>query len=297
MKRATWYLGPLGGLRELPVPNPGFDDTVTRYGGVHQGLSGARTVDVTGYRSSFTFSWNNLLPDEFNYFRALHSRLIPGPYRLIDPRYKNRLSTQSSTMEVRPHKGAARVRGLGISLGGVVNYQWASDWPSEAGPGARCVRFSGYETGGSALAYARFDNGVFAPVFDSETLTFSVYAKSEAASSHCTLAIDLYDKELGRLDGGPSEVFELTDSWQRISLSTDVPPGCAAVSPIILFGRWNSPGDVAEPLLFAAPQLEEGVAATGWELGGGAKTVAIESLSSSSPQFLYEDCTLTLVET
>lgn len=296
MTRAPWYLGPLGGLRELPVPNPGIEDTVTRYGGIHQGLSGARTVDVTGHRGAFTFTWNFLLPDEYNYLRALHTRLIPGPYRLIDPRFKNRLSTQSTAMSARANTGIAITRGLGLAFIGTINSRWEDDWPAEAGFGVRSLRFTGYQTGGEFLSVVRFDNGYHLPVFDKETVNFSVYAKTEASSSHCSLSLDFYDKSLNRLEGDFIETFELSDTWKRIHIATDVPPNCVAVAPNILLGRWDTPGDTAEPLLFAAPQFEAGLTPTAWEIGGGALTVSIESLTSSSPQYLYEDCTLTLVE-
>lgn len=296
MTRAPWYLGPLGHLRELPVPNPGITDTVTRYGGIHQGISGARTVDITGHRGSYVLEWTSLLPEEFDYLRALHLQLIPGPYRIIDPRYKNRLSVQSSTMHaVRGHP-TSPMRALGVTVPQSAAFQWVNDWPEEVTLGTRSLRVFNYLTGGAQLYPLRLDLGYFVPVFPGETVTFSVYARTEASESHCSLAMDFLDDQLVDIGDSAYPKFTLSQEWQRISVSAVVPGDCVAVSPKITPGQWNTPGDEAEPIRLAAPQVESGDTPTSWQLGGGAKTVGIESLSSSSPQYPYQDCTLTLVE-
>lgn len=296
MTRAPWYLGPLGHLRELPVPNPGIEDTVTRYGGIHQGLSGARTVDITGQRGGFTLEWTALLSDEFDYLRALHLQLIPGPYRIIDPRYKNRLSAQSSSMQsVRGHL-TSTARALGVTVYQNTSFQWANDWPEELPLGIRSLRIYGYPTGGAQLYPMRFDLGYFVPVFPEETVTFSIYAKSESPESHCAMGMNFLNDQLEDIGESDYPRHVLNQEWQRISVTATVPAGCVAVSPKVTPGQWNAPGDEAEPLRFAAPQFESGNTPTPWQLGGGAKVVGIETLTSSSPQYPYQDCTLTLVE-
>src|SRR5690606_40132859 len=67
----TWYLGPLGKLRGLVCPERGMSDTSTRYGGIHQGLTGARTMDITGHRREYEFEFVYMDKQDFAWLNAL----------------------------------------------------------------------------------------------------------------------------------------------------------------------------------------------------------------------------------
>src|SRR5690606_23969820 len=109
----TWYLGPLGKLRGVVGPDAGTTATSTRYGGVHQGLTGARTMDITGHRREVEFQFTYLEKAEFEWLNALHARMVPGPLYLLDPRYRNRLSPQATSLR-SPHNAATT--GLQVSV-------------------------------------------------------------------------------------------------------------------------------------------------------------------------------------
>src|SRR5688572_21324044 len=95
-----WYIGALGALRRLPVPDPGIRMSPVVYGGIRQGLSGARTLDVTGVRMGYDMEFTGLEPDEWMHLEALRTRLIPGPHRLLDPLRRNRLSVEAAAVRV-----------------------------------------------------------------------------------------------------------------------------------------------------------------------------------------------------
>ncbi len=297
MSYVSWFLGPLGDLRELVCPEPGITDTVTRDGGVHQGLSGARTYDVTGHRSQYQFMFDYLSPEEFGWLRAMHTGMVPGPYRLLDPRFKNRLSTQSTAMTPVAASPEADIRkGLGFSVSTVVTREWAYDFPADVPYGSRSTRVSNYPVSSGVLHVGRFDYGYTTPVFDREEVTFSIYAKTDVAGATQPfyLIFDYFDRDLNQIGATPWELRTATDSWQRFSLTITAPADCVSVMPAMAFGEVN--GTTSHPLLFAAPQLESGPIATDWEMGGGAKTVHIDALTTSSPRFPLTDCSLTLAE-
>lgn len=292
---ARWYLGPLGDIRELVSPEPNIEDSSVRYGGVHQGLSGARTIDVTGHRSQFTFEFRALTQEDFAWIRALHMRHVPGPLYLLDPRYKNRLSPQSTAMHMiigSPGQFIA-ARGLGVvSTNSARN--WSYDWPAEAGPiGVRSQRFQSYPVT-PPLDIWRFDFGYPIPVLPGETITYSLYVRCEDGETQpFYLLLDFFDR-LG--ETATSERFEreATGDWSRVSYTFTVPDGVAAIGCGGIVGHEESP--TSYPLLVAAPQVESGPEATEWEMGGGARRVHVDQLSSSSPKFPLTDCTLTLLE-
>lgn len=298
MNNATWYLGPLGDLRALPCPEPDITDTTVRYGGIHQGLSGARTVDVTGYRTEYGFEFEYLEPEEFRWLRAMHTRMVPGPYRLIDPRYKNRLSPQSTAMwQVAATPDAVIPPGLGFFASSVVHREWVHDAPTEVPEAIRSLRISNYPTFPNALYFGRFDFGYGVPVHDGETITYSIYVRSAAEDGEdqpFQMVLDYYNRDLVQVGGTGWQERVATPEWQRFTLTATMPTGIVAVVPALGFGTFS--GETTHPLHFAAPQLEAGDTATEWDLGGGSKTVHIASLETSSPRFPLTNCTLTLLE-
>ena len=298
MNNTTWYLGPLGDLRALPCPEPGITDTTVRYGGIHQGLSGARTVDVTGYRTEYGFEFEYLEPEEFRWLRALHTRMVPGPYRLIDPRYRNRLSPQSTALwQVATTSDATIPPDLGFFASTVVHQEWVHDAPAEVVEAVRSLRISNYTTSPDMLYFGRFDFGYGVPVHDGETITYSIYARSAAEDDEeqpFQMILDYFDRDLDHVGVSEWQERTATPEWQRFTLTVTVPTGTAAVVPALAFG--SPTGETTHPLHFAAPQLEAGDTATEWDIGGGAKTVHISSLETSSPRFPLTNCSLTLLE-
>lgn len=280
MSNATWYLGPLGDLRALTCPEPDIKDTIVRFGGVHQGLSGARTVDVTGHRSELEFEWKYMEKAEWKWLQALHTRHIPGPFRLIKPTGVNRLSLAASSCKAVPS-----TQGLGVYTT-VNTVERAVDWPAEADPGYDCLRVTVFSTS----QVIRWDYSTQTPIFPGETVTGSFYGKGEAAGQTFNLTMDYYDRTGTQTGSAPWQSKTLTTGWQRFSITATPPAGTAAVVMAVVTAAYVT------PMRFAAAQLETGSTPTEWEQGGYAPTVHIDQLDTSSPQFPLTDATLTLLE-
>jgi hypothetical protein len=276
-----WFLGPPGDLRELIVPEPDVTVEQVRLGSARQALSGARTVDVTGHRQRFEFTFEHLEPEEYAWLEALHTRVIPGPLRLISPLKRNRLSMQAS------HAMAWGVYTLGIQTN--VSYPVTSrDFPDEVDLQGR----SSYFEQSSTNSYWIFDgNRNGAPVFSGEDIVCSVYLRSDTAQ---TLEYRIIFRDAAGLDIDSETVtgdWSIGTSWNRFEETVEVPDDAATVA----FSLAN-PDGVFIDLYIACAQIEEGTVATDWQIGGGGTVVAVDQLTTTSPLFPRYNCTLTLLE-
>lgn len=270
MDERTWYLGPPGDMRGLISPDGGVDRTVERYGGVHQALSGARTMDITGHRASYTLPVSAVTPTESRFVEALHQRTVPGPYRLLDPLARNRLPREVAMLK----PSAAELR---ISGGGTARDPQA---PAEVGVPVTSLQWGAY-TAGSSVSLP----GV--PVLDGETITMSVWA---AATETITAAIRIaFTGADGQAVAIERHEATLATAFNRIAVAVAVPDGAATAT--VSFAP-----EVAGRVWLAAAQIEDGGMAGEWDLGGGAPTVVIDQLERSSPIYPLNDLTLTLLE-
>lgn len=279
----TWYLGPLGKLRGLVCPEPGMTDTSTRYGGVHQGLTGARTMDVTGHRREFEFEFTYLEKAEFEWLNALHTRMVPGPLYLLDPRYRNRLSPQATSL--RSTYNAANL-GLQVSVG--VARDLTRDFPDDILYGTHSLAATSFTENQTITT----DAGALTPVREGETITGSWYVRAvgDAPTQEFSLSFEFYDAD--RQLQGTSSLTEFTavEDWNRYSHTATVPDGVSAVVMRLTFAAYNT------AVRLAAPMVEEGENSTEWEQGKAAAMVLVDQLQTSSPIFPLTDCTLTLLE-
>lgn len=273
----SWYLGPLGNLRELDTPEVSMAISDVRYGGVHQALSGARTMDTTGVKQDLSLTFRLLEEDDYRWLQALHSRHIPGPHRLINPLRKNRMSEYAASCNAvsssRP--------GLRFSGG---DWEWQNDWPSAAGYGTRSLRW----VARTASTIAAWDPDMHNPIFPLEEITGSVYVKGDSATA-ALLRLDYYDKDNVFLSSSTTEAAAVTTSWVRFSITRTAPVSACAARLVL--------SAVATTTMnLAAAQLESGATATVWDQGGGAPAVLVDQLPSSSPRYPLMDCTITLLE-
>jgi hypothetical protein len=272
-----WYIGPPGDLKQLVCPEINLSVTDVRYGGVHQGLSGARIMDVTGIRQDIALSFTFLDEADYRWLEALQTRHIPGPHRLISPLKRNRLTIQASsvnpTASIRP--------GVKLSAG---TWAWVNDWPTAAGYGMRSIEWSG-RTASSTL---KFDSIQGTPLFPLEQFTGSVYIKGSSAVS-ASLTVDYYDRYGTFLSSATPESVSVTTSWARYTITRTAPTNAATA---VL-------GVIAVPtttMRLAAAQFESGSSATAWDLGGGAPMVLVDQLPATSPRFPLMNATVTLLE-
>lgn len=281
MADPIWYLGPAGDMRPLVCPERDVDITVERYGGVFQGLSGARSMTVTGHKQRFQFELRYLDEDEYSWLEALHFRnIVPQMYRLRNPFKKNMLSPQASMIKTL---GDTRT----VQFVGGVTVPTSLDWPSAAGNLGNVSTKWINRPGGTSVF--RLEDRYNVPVTPGLAVTFSLYMKASGPVTG-SLLIDWHDA-LGNQIGSSSTVpVVLTTSWQRVSV-TGIPMAGGVRARPAFFTAMNSP-DIS----FAAAQFEEGNTPTAWQAGGGAPVVLVDQLETLTPRFPYRNTTLTLLE-
>lgn len=277
MADPVWYLGPLGDLKALPCPEMGINTTVTRYGGVHQGLSGSRTMDVTGFKESFDFTWEYMEKIDWAWLNAVYTRHVPGPHRLINPMKVNRLSIRGAS--VLP--GTYTNTGFFMTSG---SNELVYDYPTSAGYGARSLKWSGWSNGASG----QFDLLQKTPVFPLEQITCSIWMKA-GSSITVPIVVQRWDRS-GQLASSAATNCSVTTTWTKFNITDTMIAG--ATSAVFAV----TPPNYTTALYLAAAQVETGASATTWEDGGGAPEVLIDQMSTNSPRFPLTDCAMTLLE-
>lgn len=285
MANVWWYLGPAGDLRRLAPMELDVEMTKTRYGGVFQGITGARTVDVTGFRDDYGFKFENIDGDEYAWMEALHTRHIPGPFWLINPMRRNRLSTRATTLD-RPVRTN---HGVTVSSGTLAKVY---DWPSAAGIGAMSLRWAGHV----ANAYMNFDPDTRTPIFPGETITTSLWIKGAAAT---TAQIGgTWHLRDGTQTGTALAVNQLvTTAWTRISATGPAPDGALTFTAGVVITDTTQ-------VNVAAPQVEgpgngdigHPGGLTAWEQGGAAPRVHVDQLTHTSHMYPNHSAELSLME-
>lgn len=275
---AIWYIGPYGDLRAIPCPETGLTSTVVRYGGIRQSLSGARTMDITGYRRQYDFDFRWLEYDDCRWLEAMHLRLVPGPFRLVDPCRLNRLTPESSF--TRPAMSTST--GIDLSSG---TWYWVQDWPTGPYGGTQGLRWTSY-AGSSTM---KFDTRRGVTVFTTESVTFSAYLKGASALS-VTARFDWYDRLGTLLTPSTNATFSVTTSWDRYSINRTAPAGAAYGVPVLTMPA--SPVD----LYSAAAMVNSGATALTWEPGGGSPVVLLDQFETESPRFNLTNCSARFLE-
>lgn len=272
----TWYLGPPGDLRALVCPERDIDITEARFGGVHQSLGGARTMDVTGIKKQYQFNWKYIDGPDYQWLRALHTRLIPGPHRLVDPLLKNRLSLGVSDGNLTPHKYSFYTATAGLLTNQL-------DYPTGV-LGKRCVRWSD-RTASSVL---RLDLDKMTDVFALETINVSAYLKG-ASSVTVGMYVAWYDKTGAFLSNSSTSNKSVTTSWARYDASFTAPANA-------VMGVFSLTSTATTTINIAAPQFETGSTVTAWEQGGANPLVLIDQMPTITPRYPTSNVTMTLLE-
>lgn len=281
MNTATWYLGPVGDIRPLVCPERGISMNLVRYGGVHQGLSGARVMDVTGHKYEYSFQWTYMDYSEWIWLEALHTRYFPGPFWLINPMKANLLTRESAALKFATNG----THGIETSS---LTYSTSTDWPSGVGITNQSLTIIGAGSGGVLT----FDEGLGFPPISGETYWVNLYVKNTVVAgttAENTFAINWVDST-GSVIGTPTQVtLGQSGSWTNVSLSS-TPPAGAVYGFVKLLIKNGATYKIA------APVVNIGSSAHTWEIGGGASKVVIDQLTTTSPRFPLTDCTMTLLE-
>ncbi len=283
----TWYVGWLGEMRALPSPEPDFDLSEVRYGGIHQGLSGARTVDVTGSRQKFDFTFKYLTESEYQWLRSLSQRLIRQPNYLVNPMRKNLLSVQASTgvWHAMDDNGMQNVNSA-------LSFDYFNDFPTGLSvTGTRSVRIVSAST---APNFVVMDGGQrFIPATVGEPITYSIYMRTTSGTANVDMYVQTMDK-YGATNVGPGVVSTkaVTTAWQRFTVThTPATTGIAAARLGLQFAT-----NTTYNVLLAAPQAEYSASVTPWDLGGGVVKCSIDQIDVTSHRYPLLDVDVTLLE-
>lgn len=275
-----WYLGPAGDLRQLEVPETGLSVSEIRYGGVHQGLSGARTVDTTGIKMDINLNLNYLDETQHMWLRSMFTRHIPGPVYLVNPLEKNMMSKESAMSRVVFFDGS----GVYSSTSAYQHaWEWEASYPTGV-PGTRAVKRTGLP---ATSVKWQIDAGFKLPVTVGVTYCWSAYMKA-VSSKTITFGIDWYDKT-GAFISTSSSAESVTTSWARYDMSATAPTNAALAVP-----TWTSTTNVS--FTSTALQFEVGATPTSWSLGGGTMPVMIDQMPAVSPRYPLRNVSLTLLE-
>ena len=277
----TFYLGPLGGMVPLPVPQAGVRRPAERIGGTHISRSGARTVDSFGMKRSWSLAFDWRYQSELEAIRLMHYGATAGALRIVDPMIHNRLPAEVSST------GSVRYDGVLVAHAVEGSAQLVAEWPSGASavPLSSSIAWTPPETGGEL---ASSDPTYAIPVLDGETVTASAYVRSPDGRS-TQVALRSYSAT-GAVNATTTGTGASSASWQRLTVSY-TPTSTDAGAAVVL----TSPAGTGV-IRTAAWQLEVGAAATGWMLGGGCPEVVIDQMPEESPYFPMTDAGLTLLE-
>ena len=258
---------------------------LVRTGGVHQGLSGARTVDVTSLKQEFTFDFEAMESLDYQWLEVMHSRITRRRLYLLNPlKPSNRVSYAASSMKSQGATALASKYGFNVGS----NWRYSNEYPLYLlGFEGRSAEILPFEADFSQII---FDEGSPFPFLPDETLSFRVLMKASAGTL-ARFRLDWYDADHEWIQADGSSQFEIDEDWSQWSLSGVIPiEGAAGVT----MGVQLDQGD--NTVWVAAPQAHEGNSLRLWEPGGGAPEVVIESLDITSPRFPLRDGTLKLLE-
>lgn len=279
----VWLFGPAGNLRPLPSPDLNVVDTVERFGGVHTGISGGRTVDTLGYKSRYEFELTFLDVEDYEWLEAVFTRQIPGNLYLINPLKTNLLSRE-----------AASSKPSGTITAGVYTVSGSASWIRVVDGPVSWTQRAAQWSGMAVDTRLHFDYQARIPVLDAEDMTFSVYVRSaEAVTVTGFSQPSLHGIWLGTRNY-TSDVVLVPDTWTRIQLTTT---GDVEVADEVHFGiQYEGGGTPNVAIQTTSAQVERGSVPTAPALGGGSHRVGIESMQTVSPYYPYQSVSLTLLE-
>lgn len=277
-----FWLGPLGGLRQLPLlPLSGRSDTTEDViGGITTSLDGTPTQQVLGHRRSWSLDWVTLDPDQAGPLRAWHLGLAGDvDLRLVDPRARNRLSRNGSS------GGSYSGDTTGFSAtAGTLAHAAVTDYPTT---------LTGLVSGGvawsvpvSTAATLRVDDTLRVPLVPGETVTVGMLAKGTLGAQ---LGARQYTAGGGTTDSLASSVTLAGWAWLSHTLTptADKVSGSLALTVASGAARTVTVG----PALWC-----KGSTLPGWVAGSGCPVVLMASQDTTYPGLADVDLGVVLRE-
>ncbi|MGH9290105.1 MAG: hypothetical protein ACRD0V_17725 [Acidimicrobiales bacterium] len=277
-----FWLGPLGGLRQLPLlpvtGNTTADETLI--GDVTESLDGTATLHVFGHRRSWRCDWVCLTADEVAPLAAMFRRLDRRPLRLVDPRDRNRLTRDGSTAgcysrDTRAHTTTA----------GAPAFVAVTDYPAP---------YAGLVDGGvawpvpaSTAATLRVDDTGRVPLLPGETVTVSALVKGTLGAQ---LGVAYYDA--AGAAAGTSLAGTVTLAGWVVASHTVTPAAGQVAGSLTL----TVASGAARTVTVGPAQWQTGPVVSGWAPGAGCPVVVAPAMTTRYPGLAHSDTGLQLRE-
>jgi hypothetical protein len=265
----TYWLGPLGALRALPmVPVHGSVDVdLALIGATQTTLGGRLVLDIAGHKRTWGMSWQCLTNDEIGAIRAVFLGLPGAIPRLVDPRETNRLSADASSGGSYTRTAAAFA-----PTAGTVAYAAMTVPAALVDLLAGGISWAVTTAGGTLLADSGSDRRV--PLIPGEQVTVTAWAAGAGAAQVGAVPYDA-----AGVAGAASlgALVTLTGAWQRLTHTWTPGAGAVAGAPALVAAAGS-----ARTVTTTAWQWQAS-AVTDWTPGLGCPQVLITASSRRLP--------------
>lgn len=300
----VFWLGPLGRLLPLPCPESGVSGSQNLQAARNTTVNGRNVFDTQGFRREWVLNEAYMTDEDHLMIESMYTQLIRPPFRIIDPRYKNRLranvAAPSSTTIWWGSNGSWN---LPVNSGLIAQVA-GEDYPPVSYTSPGDVREVSY-TPEYSLTWTVSTTGKFLypngplkpttnaykgridPILPEELVTMSFYVKKTGANF--TFSVGLVDQDLSV--SYTSGVTISSATWTRVTIPID---NTGDPDVLGVFPRFTSTGSGV--LSIGPGQLETGLTATDWEPGYGAPETLISSMEGASPRYGLTTAALTITE-
>jgi len=282
---ASLYLGPMGRLVNLDIPDGGFTATLVEAGVEHAPLSGRITKDVFSRRREFTIGLDGLTPRALSWFELLYTDAITGPFYLIDTSRPDRLRARISSTGTAPLSHNAVATDWTNPGGGAVTYPAATvtllpnDITLSPGP-SKAVQW----VPGAANVFA---DSAQIPVVPGTPITFSCYVQAG------TPTVEIVPLNTALVAGTPIAGTVVIAGTPPRRYVTYTPPSDGSVVAVQVQLRAGAAGTYTT----TAWMLNTGALPVDWTLGTGVPRVLVTDMTADRWRVgTYTASTLTLKE-
>jgi hypothetical protein len=264
----AWYLGPLGAMVSIPLPQAPMDVAPALLGGVHTSLMGVVTVDRLALPRSWPMVWPYLTEDELVYLEMVGRGVVPGPLRLIDPMRRNRLAGRVAT------GGSLSRSAVDFTQTGGSTPTWlAVTDPPATVPVRGVISWQRTTTAAGSLTTANTVDRV--PLITGEQVVATVWARGAAIQA--SAAVDAWNvsNSASRTTGTAATLNATT--WTQLSVTYTPVSGRISGSPVLVVAS----GQAASTLQATGWMISPADQSTAWAPGGGSPTVVAGELAQT----------------
>jgi hypothetical protein len=283
-------------MQALRTPNAAYEHPAGRGEVVHQLISGGTAVTRRPQtRRQWSLGWGTTTPDTADPLVQFYAGMYgDGPFRFVDPAWRNALSVDASTFGIRQQ---AITEWGDSSPGAVVTYD---STVAAAIPGSGVARWTSVPQNGQ-FALGAWNGAVFIPdavltppYLPQAVTSITMYARSVTGTPNVTLRSKalLADGTVVNTTSGTSATLS-TSAWTKLTV----------LMPAALVASYASPNVICNTsgvsiIQFSNPLVEYGeTPADNWVVGLGIPNVVISSGLGATSELLYaRDHTLTLAE-